>query len=456
MPKSIVVIEPDPFAENFSAEAGSTSLKPNPGFTRASQLGRFSQVRRPVRGLVLKENTYAAIQVRTADGRTLPLIDAAGTAAEQNGYTTSNSNFLLQQVNESRAEKVQVVQTFGEPYIFFYGEQPRVIMATGVLMNTLDFNWMAEFWENYEKYLRGTRCVQAKTRVYLSWDDVVTEGYMMSAEASQDAENRNWVRFSFQFFLTNYQNISNIGNGSVLDNTGNTTQDLDPTGLGTQSSGTVFVRRRNAKSLTGKSLLQNLRDGQVLTALAQGTELLTQVQDTVQNYISQLASFAFGRNIRVPVGFEGAAVYDDTQVALASIDPSSFQMSITGDRVVRIQGTIGGKQFTILGEVLKQFITPRFGSLSLNTDEFVARTPDYFAQTSPPPDIYRQQRVENARMVEQVQSVMATFGVNTSPPSEIARAAARVAFGVGSVVVGSAVSTSNASTTVAQIGGLVT
>ena len=41
--------------------------------------------------------------------------------------STVNSNFLIQAVTEERMEKQQVVETFGESFIFFFGERPRVI-----------------------------------------------------------------------------------------------------------------------------------------------------------------------------------------------------------------------------------------------------------------------------------------------------------------------------------------
>ena len=152
---TFIMIEPDAFNEGFKQL--STGTRPGrAGFVNANTRGRFDHVRRPVRGIQIKENTYATLQVRTADGRNLPLFDAAGTVLDGNdaasfldrGFTTHNSNFLIQSIQESRAEKQQVVLTFGEPYIFFFGEQPRVLTISGVLLNTEDFNWRAEWWEN--------------------------------------------------------------------------------------------------------------------------------------------------------------------------------------------------------------------------------------------------------------------------------------------------------------------
>ena len=120
-------------------------------------------VRRPLRGIEEKNDTYAVMRVITSDGNEIPLFDSGGSPSflkskgkGQRGY----SNFLIQNLREARAEKSQIIQTFGEAYVFFFGEQPRAIQFNGYLLNTVDFNWKAEWWENYERYLRGTALVE--------------------------------------------------------------------------------------------------------------------------------------------------------------------------------------------------------------------------------------------------------------------------------------------------------
>jgi len=203
-----VELIPDAFSEGFASEV---SLRREGGFS--SRTVRQEEVRRPVRGLQIKNDTYAQLEVMRADGSSLLLTDGGGKHDQDDGRGGSfrYSNFLLQSVAESREEKSQIVETFGEPYIFFYGERPRIIQCQGTLLNSEDFNWRAEWWENYEKYLRGTKCVQNKTRVLLAWDDIVVQGYFLSASASESSEAPLLVSFSFQLFLTAYENISKIG-----------------------------------------------------------------------------------------------------------------------------------------------------------------------------------------------------------------------------------------------------
>lgn len=161
--------------------------------------------RRPLRGIEIKEDTYAVIKVVQADGTELPLFDSSSP----DGLTTSGyANFMLQLVQEARMEKSQIVETFGDSYIFFFGENPRFLDIQAVLLNSNDFNWRAEWWANYHEYLRGTKLAELGARIYLFYDDIVVEGYMMNASAQESAMQPYTVQLSFRLFVTNYSNIS--------------------------------------------------------------------------------------------------------------------------------------------------------------------------------------------------------------------------------------------------------
>jgi hypothetical protein len=149
-----------------------------------------------------------------SNGEFIPVLDAAGETIVREEYaqfTTFWTNFFVQSVVEERHEKQQIVETFGESFIFFFGEAPRVLNVQGLLLNTADFNWRAEFWENYERYFRGTRLVEKGARLYLIYDDIIVEGYMMSANATENTNLPQVISFSFQIFVTGHTNVSSIG-----------------------------------------------------------------------------------------------------------------------------------------------------------------------------------------------------------------------------------------------------
>jgi hypothetical protein len=197
-----VELTTDGFADTFVAKLQDTAKSRRAGASRA---------RRPLRGLEIKDDTYAILKVVKASGEEIRLIDSGSV----DGGTTQYTNFILQSVQEARMEKHQIVQTFGEPYIYFFGEQPRFLDVTAVLVDSFDFNWYAEFWENYDRYLRGTKLVEMGARCYLFYDDNIVEGYMLQAQCVKTSELPLMVQLSFRLFLTNYSNITFISDNAT-------------------------------------------------------------------------------------------------------------------------------------------------------------------------------------------------------------------------------------------------
>lgn len=194
----------DPFAGALDAMASDLQ--------NSRQVGKGG-VRRPVRGIEIKQDTYAVLRVLKSDGTFINVIDQAGGILEGDGVakTANYTNFFIQTVAEERHEKQQIVDTFGDSFIFFFGEAPRITQVSGWLLNTNDFNWRSEFWENYERYFRGTRLVEQNARLYLIFDDVIIEGYMLSAQAQDDANRPHLIQFGFSMFVTGYSTISKLG-----------------------------------------------------------------------------------------------------------------------------------------------------------------------------------------------------------------------------------------------------
>jgi len=196
----------DPFVGNREEESGRQLA--------SRQSGDGGQVRRPVRGIEIKQDTYAVLRVMKSDGSFINVIDAAGGILEGEGSvakTSNYTNFFIQAVAEERQEKQQIVDTFGDAFIFFFGESPRISHVSGILLNTNDFNWRNEFWANYERYFRGTRLVEQNARLYLIYDDIIIEGYMIGATAQDDVNRPFMIQFNFSMFVTGYSTISALG-----------------------------------------------------------------------------------------------------------------------------------------------------------------------------------------------------------------------------------------------------
>lgn len=331
-----------------------------------------TDVRRPYRGIEIKEDTYAVMKVLKADGTEIPLVDAGGpdkvtagqgtaaskiavTGASKSGLTTTTNytNFIVQRINDVRQEKAQILETFGDPYIFFFGERPRVLAVNGLLMNTLDFNWRSEFWYNYEHYLRGTKLVEQNARIYLYYDDILVEGYMLQAQAQDDSEMPYHIPFAFQLFVTNHTYLSKIGDEDYPVNQPVNIQpllhssqvmpaidQLKAQGIsGAKYKSNVAATRKalersakarsaqKAASLSGKiENFQKSKAGQALNAsknLVAGA-LAIGLQANNLTFLSLAAHFFAQRKVLFPRGLAGAEVYSGSATYANKAYPWGF------------------------------------------------------------------------------------------------------------------------------------
>jgi hypothetical protein len=59
------------------------------------------------------------------------------------------TKFILNGTQEGHQERVQIVETFSDFYVFFYGERPPIYTFNGVLINSRNANWVADFMYNF-------------------------------------------------------------------------------------------------------------------------------------------------------------------------------------------------------------------------------------------------------------------------------------------------------------------
>lgn len=335
-----------------------------------------SSVRRPLRGIQIKDDTYAILSVRRPDGTAIPLFSSSAGAKSVNntdqaiGKVTEYADFLLQRVEDQRTEKSQIIETFGEAFVYFFGERPRVVTFNGYLLNTEDFNWHAQFWHNYERFLRGTKLVQQNARCYLAYDSIVIEGYPLSANAVMQAENTNIVPFSISMLLTNYHEYSTVGlmrfPGVGAESIEVLNKTLEKRRGGFVSS-TAEVRKANLDWVsTGQ--IPGPKDSSPLSYLRKGIQSYNEMMSWAGRQINKAQRIAAGRVLRMPIGL--AAYYanlgygaeagaENVTVAYGSIT-SSAQRAF--DAVGDAQGSvdIGGKK--IYSPVLRMMSPAKFSA----------------------------------------------------------------------------------------------
>lgn len=176
--------------------------------------GKQEPVRRPMRGIQIKPESFAYFKVVNKYGSVIPVMDAGGRDDPNNpglGLTDQYTNFIVESTQQASAEKYQIIQTFGEDFIFMFGTQPKLWQISGTLLNTYDFTWANEFWFNYETYLRGTKCVENGARVYFYCDGQLWEGYLIQVNAVRNSNLPNEVKFQLVMFVLRDYVVEGIG-----------------------------------------------------------------------------------------------------------------------------------------------------------------------------------------------------------------------------------------------------
>jgi len=164
-------------------------------------------VRRPLNGMHLPKDSYASMTVVSSSGKLRDVlyntssIEKSGN--EDNLKSNYTTNFIVQSVAESKNEKQQIVQTFGDDFVYFYGQQPITLQVQAVLPESPEFQYAQEFWINYANALRGTRLVLKDARLYFTVAGQVFEGYMTSASTTKNAQNPRIINLSFNMYVTN-------------------------------------------------------------------------------------------------------------------------------------------------------------------------------------------------------------------------------------------------------------
>lgn len=143
---------------------------------------------------------------------------------KSNGPSSSNprsgqlipeySKFFLESVQETHNEKFQVVETFNDWYVFFYGEKPPIYRFSGHLLNFSNYNWKNEFMYFYQNFWRGTKAAELGARVFLTYDYQQVQGYILNISTNTQAVTDKAAPFNISMIITKRL----FFNGSQQDN----------------------------------------------------------------------------------------------------------------------------------------------------------------------------------------------------------------------------------------------
>ena len=123
--------------------------------------------------------------------------------------TYQTNKFLLQSITKPQQEKFQVIETFGKPHLYFYGERARVYNIQGILMDAfydhlpeedtvtvgnsrasnLSYRnqWALGFQNFYNNRLRGTKLKDAGAIAALYVNGWLVKGYPISLSIMKES-----------------------------------------------------------------------------------------------------------------------------------------------------------------------------------------------------------------------------------------------------------------------------
>jgi len=114
----------------------------------------------------------------------------------------ATDHFLLQQVTESDEEKIGPTYTFGQVKLFCGGRNPKMYSYGGHLVdNSIEGSAKAQWMDVYDRYLRGSKCVQNDAFAELYYRDQIRRGYLLHTNLTESSQAPNRAQFAFSMHV---------------------------------------------------------------------------------------------------------------------------------------------------------------------------------------------------------------------------------------------------------------
>jgi hypothetical protein len=132
---SITLLRPEMW-HTPSGPVHKQKFKTTAAKTKTTEL-TSAYIRRPINGISLKKDTYGCFMYD----------DIINTSAPKDVGTKYDHNILIQNFSLSRMEKNQIIETFGDHYVYFFGERPPTASISGLLLDTETFESLQGYSE---------------------------------------------------------------------------------------------------------------------------------------------------------------------------------------------------------------------------------------------------------------------------------------------------------------------
>lgn len=134
-----------------------------------------------------------------------PLIDLDGMEV-----LLETNSFFLQSISEGFQEKFQISETFGQPVLHMFGDRQKIFQYGGILLDTDSWQWKEKFLDNYDRHLRGSKCIEQGAIVVLTTNSAIIRGYVLNVNIQQGLETHGFVGFNFAMFVVDRISINQV------------------------------------------------------------------------------------------------------------------------------------------------------------------------------------------------------------------------------------------------------
>lgn len=142
-------------------------------------------------------NTTRALAYKELVG---PSGDVVNMADPSGTKTFGYDKFLITGVSCGMTEKTQVTQVFGDnEVVYYFGRDPIVFNISGVLIDSPDNDWFAQWLKMYSEFLRGTQLAKNYELLKLVLPNMTITGTISGFNWNQDSNRDVDLPFSFQF-----------------------------------------------------------------------------------------------------------------------------------------------------------------------------------------------------------------------------------------------------------------
>jgi hypothetical protein len=136
------------------------------------------------------------------------------------------NKFLLQSITKPRMERFQIVETFRNAHVYFFGERTKVYSITGELIEGLDstdpdnddgtrdqYRWSTSLQTLYDNYLRGSQLASAGNIAILIFEKMMLTGYPLQLQIQRSVSTPYMTNFQMTWAIYDEQFLDDTSDG---------------------------------------------------------------------------------------------------------------------------------------------------------------------------------------------------------------------------------------------------